>query len=82
VPTDRGFRAIKIARLELIVTQTSLESTVLHGVLEKIRGEMKITFLGHSAVYIETKDHKIVIDPFIAGNPVCPVGVDDLNRIS
>jgi L-ascorbate metabolism protein UlaG (beta-lactamase superfamily) len=39
---------------------------------------MKITFLGHSAVYIETKDHNIVIDPFIAGNPVCPVGVDDL----
>jgi L-ascorbate metabolism protein UlaG (beta-lactamase superfamily) len=39
---------------------------------------MKITYLGHSAVYIETKDHQIVIDPFIQGNPVCPVGVDDL----
>lgn len=39
---------------------------------------MKITFLGHSALYIETQDHKIVVDPFIAGNPVCPVGVNDL----
>lgn len=39
---------------------------------------MKITYLGHSCVYIETSDHKIVIDPFIAGNPVCPVGVADL----
>ncbi len=39
---------------------------------------MKITFLGHSTVYIETQDHRIVIDPFIQGNPVCPVGVADL----
>ena len=39
---------------------------------------MKITFLGHSTLYIETNDHRIVIDPFIAGNPVCPLGVADL----
>jgi L-ascorbate metabolism protein UlaG (beta-lactamase superfamily) len=39
---------------------------------------MNITYLGHSCVQIETQGHTILIDPFIAGNPACPVGVNDL----
>ena len=30
----------------------------------------KITFLGHSAFYVEGEKGKLVIDPFLTGNPV------------
>jgi L-ascorbate metabolism protein UlaG (beta-lactamase superfamily) len=30
---------------------------------------MKATFLGHATVYLETSDTKILIDPFLTGNP-------------
>lgn len=30
---------------------------------------MKITFIGHSAISLETAEHRILIDPFITGNP-------------
>src|SRR5512133_485103 len=33
----------------------------------------KITWLGHAAVKIETKDLTILVDPWIKGNPVCPL---------
>lgn len=39
---------------------------------------MKIRFLGHSAVYIETEDKKILIDPWIKGNPVAKL---DMNTV-
>jgi L-ascorbate metabolism protein UlaG (beta-lactamase superfamily) len=39
---------------------------------------MNIHFFGHSVVYLETSTAKIVIDPFIQGNPKCPIGVDDI----
>ena len=40
---------------------------------------MKITFLGHSAVLIITNEgEKIIIDPFITNNPLCPVKIEDL----
>ena len=29
----------------------------------------KITYLGHSAFYVETEKGKIIIDPFLSGNP-------------
>ena len=29
---------------------------------------MKITFLGHAALLIETESHRLVVDPFITGN--------------
>ncbi|MDP8011401.1 MAG: metal-dependent hydrolase [Thermoplasmata archaeon] len=38
---------------------------------------MKITWFGHSAVMIEDK-YKILIDPFIEGNPATNVNKDDL----
>ena len=39
---------------------------------------MKLTYLGHSALYIETQNHRLIIDPFIEGNPLCPVHCQDL----
>lgn len=32
---------------------------------------MKISYHGHSVVKVETKEHKILIDPFITGNELC-----------
>ncbi|MEE8417081.1 MAG: MBL fold metallo-hydrolase, partial [candidate division Zixibacteria bacterium] len=31
---------------------------------------VKVTFIGHSCFFLESGSHKILIDPFIAGNPV------------
>jgi len=31
---------------------------------------MKITFLGHACLLIETNNKKIIVDPFISGNPL------------
>ena len=39
---------------------------------------MKINYWGHSCVSIETKNHHILIDPFITGNPLCPIEVTDI----
>lgn len=40
---------------------------------------MKIKWLGHSAFSISTPNNvNILIDPFIKGNPACPVDVQDL----
>ena len=41
---------------------------------------MKITFLGHAAVLVEGKKN-LIIDPFITGNPACPVKLEDLPKI-
>lgn len=40
---------------------------------------MRIRFLGHSAVEVVSGETTLLIDPFITGNPVCPVKADDLN---
>ncbi|WP_459128744.1 metal-dependent hydrolase [Guggenheimella bovis] len=34
---------------------------------------MILRFLGHSAFYLEGEALKILIDPFLTGNPLCPV---------
>lgn len=39
---------------------------------------MKVTYFGHSALQIETKQTTILIDPFITGNELCPVSVDEV----
>ncbi|WP_102345295.1 metal-dependent hydrolase [Bacillus sp. Marseille-P3661] len=39
---------------------------------------MKVSFHGHAAVIIETADKKIIIDPFINGNSLSDLKVDDL----
>lgn len=39
----------------------------------------KLTYFGHSAFLIEHNNNKILIDPFITGNPLAPVKADDLS---
>lgn len=39
---------------------------------------MKIKYIGHSAVYIETKGKRIIIDPFLRGNPFFKGQVKDI----
>lgn len=34
---------------------------------------MQIRFLGHSAFLLQSGEHRLLIDPFIQGNPSCPV---------
>lgn len=42
----------------------------------------EITWLGHSAFRIDAYDGtRILIDPWITGNPHCPVTLDDLNDV-
>jgi L-ascorbate metabolism protein UlaG (beta-lactamase superfamily) len=43
---------------------------------------MRVTWLGHSAVHLETGDQSILIDPFFTGNPRHPAGFEDgLERV-
>ncbi|MGB5316838.1 MAG: metal-dependent hydrolase [Robiginitalea sp.] len=37
---------------------------------------MKITFLGHAALYIQTSTHRILVDPFISGNEMAAGKID------
>lgn len=39
---------------------------------------MRIQYLGQSAFLLDFGEHKAIIDPFIEGNPKCPVSLDDL----
>ena len=34
---------------------------------------LKIRFLGHSTFLLDDGQHRLLIDPFIEGNPQCPV---------
>ncbi len=42
---------------------------------------MKVTWLGHSAFIYKFSDITVIIDPFISGNPMAPIKVDDLPKI-
>ena len=39
----------------------------------------KITWYSHSVIQIETGGVTLLVDPFLTGNPLAPVGPDDLN---
>ncbi|GBD40392.1 hypothetical protein HRbin38_00248 [bacterium HR38] len=39
---------------------------------------LEIRYLGHSAVWLSDGKTKVVIDPFLTGNPVAPVGVGEV----
>lgn len=43
---------------------------------------MKVWYLSHSVVLLESKGMKGIIDPFITGNPNCPVNLEDLDNIT
>lgn len=38
---------------------------------------LTIRFLGHSTFLFRSGEHQVMIDPFIAGNPRCPVTLDE-----
>lgn len=41
---------------------------------------MKITYLGHGCLHIDTGNHTLLIDPFISGNPLAKdLNVDDIS---
>ena len=39
---------------------------------------LKVTFYGHSCFLLEDGSKRIIIDPFLTGNPVCPVKAADV----
>lgn len=41
---------------------------------------MKVSYLGHACLYIETQDKNIIVDPFITGNPLAKdIDIDNLD---
>ncbi|MFC4638068.1 metal-dependent hydrolase [Deinococcus hohokamensis] len=38
---------------------------------------MQIRFLGQSAFVLQAGEHRVLIDPFLQGNPACPVTLDE-----
>lgn len=42
---------------------------------------MRITFIGHSTVLIKTAKANLLIDPFITGNSLAKISIDDLPKI-
>ncbi|MCD6163304.1 MAG: metal-dependent hydrolase [candidate division Zixibacteria bacterium] len=39
---------------------------------------LKLTFIGHSCFLLDDGKYKVVIDPFITGNPMAKISADDL----
>ncbi|RCX17001.1 L-ascorbate metabolism protein UlaG (beta-lactamase superfamily) [Fontibacillus phaseoli] len=39
---------------------------------------MKFTFLGHSSLFIDTGEYKLIVDPFLTGNPAAAVQADEI----
>ena len=39
---------------------------------------MRLTYLGHSAVLVETNGHTLLIDPYLSGNSLASVAADEL----
>ena len=40
---------------------------------------MKLTYLAHSCVLLETGPHRVLIDPFLTGSPLAPVTADQVD---
>ncbi|MGG6313843.1 metal-dependent hydrolase [Paenibacillus macerans] len=39
---------------------------------------MKITYLGHSCILVQTGKHQLIIDPFLTGNPAAGAAADEI----
>ncbi|MCZ6765311.1 MAG: metal-dependent hydrolase [bacterium] len=42
---------------------------------------MKLTFHGHSVWEIETSKHRVLVDPFLTGNPAADVGAEYFDKL-
>lgn len=40
---------------------------------------MKLTFFGHSTFLVESGQHRVIIDPFLSGNPASSTNPDDIH---
>ncbi len=40
---------------------------------------LNLTYLSHSSFILDDGTHRLIIDPFITGNPTCPVKADDVD---
>lgn len=40
---------------------------------------LKMTWYGHNALLIETGGYRILVDPYLSGNPVTPVGAEKIS---
>lgn len=50
--------------------------------IETVGAAGTLTWLGHAAVLLTTQGGtRIIFDPWLEGNPKCPVGIDDLGAI-
>lgn len=45
------------------------------------QNKVSLTFFGHAAFQLETEEFRILIDPFISQNPVCPVKLEDIKKV-
>src|SRR5690349_24946482 len=58
-----------------------IDSDLVSPILEKKEALVttKITWYGHAALGLETDGHKIVVDPFLNGNPAASIGPDEVD---
>lgn len=62
-------------------TQISFAQTDSQGECPSVKEPTKVTWLGHSAFMIEASDKTILVDPWITGNPSCPITLDDIEKV-
>lgn len=44
--------------------------------------QIKLRWLGHSCFLVRSMKNKVlIIDPWITGNPACPISIDDINQV-
>src|SRR5574337_1179892 len=64
--------------LSMFGTITVLVTLLLSVTAYAGTGDVTITFWGQSAFKLESGGKTILIDPWITGNPVCPIKVTDI----
>ena len=45
--------------------------------MAQLPGDTKITWFGHSTFLVETRDKRVLIDPWVMNNPACPDDLQD-----
>lgn len=58
-------------------TQESHHNPANHSSTNNAAGNLTITCLGHSAFLLESAEHKLLVDPFIVGNPSCHISLHE-----